>query len=390
MALIDWHAFVDGVRWRLTATGIEIEGSGVERSAGRPVTVTRIWADFGAAINAAAKTHRVPVELIIATIATESSGRADAVRLEPGYVSDEQTPQKMSAGLTQTLLSTARDAMGMSFGRDWLLEPANAVRAGTAYIAQQSRLTDLDPPLVAAAYNAGRLKHQNGAQNRWKLRQFPIGTGDHVDRFVRFFNDAVAVVAGNSQPAAWVIGDLLRGVTARPVTTGSNAGPAGTPRIRWGDKADASVVPQYALGVLTDLLRAAQLSEVLVTSTQRTPKEQAAVMYGNCERYGEEKQYALYGPFGDRVIDVYVTGRQRGDDAATVQAHMTEKIVDLGPQNVSRHTADPRRLAVIDVAPSSVADQAAFRRSVRADSRIKTFLTPPEDPAFHLEIPIVS
>jgi hypothetical protein len=384
MALTDWHAFEDGVRWRLTASGVEVEGSGVERSSGRPVTVTRIWSDHGDAVTTAARRYRVPVELIVATIATESAGRADAVRLEPGYSSDEATPGKVSIGLTQTLLSTARDTMRQSFGRDWLLVPGNAVVAGTSYIAEQSRLTNLDPPLVAAAYNAGRLAYQNGARNRWKLRQYPIGTGDHVDRFVRFVNDAVAVLAGTSPAPVVSLRDLL---TDSPAPARSPQSVNVAPTVRWGDQARPDVVPASALGVLTDVLRAARLRDVLVTSTQRTPKEQAAVMYANCESYGVAQQKDLYGPYGDQVIDVYASGKQAGDSGTLIQAHMTEKIVDLGPQRVSRHTADPRKLAVIDVAPSSVTDRAAFERAVNAEPRVKTFLLPPKDPAYHLEIP---
>ena len=37
------RAFAGGVRWKLTEEGLEIEGSGIERSKGSPQTVTRIW-----------------------------------------------------------------------------------------------------------------------------------------------------------------------------------------------------------------------------------------------------------------------------------------------------------------------------------------------------------
>ncbi len=195
MRLYQFHGFGPGVRWRLTASGVEIEGSGTERTRGAPATVSHVWDEFAGEIDRAAHDYRVPVPLIIATICTESGGKADAVRLEPGYVSDEITPRKVSAGLMQTLLSTARSTMKMTFGRDWLLDPGNSIRAGASYIAEQSSVTQLDPPLVAAAYNAGGLYQQDGTQNRWKLRQYPIGTGTHVDRFVKFYNDALAVLA---------------------------------------------------------------------------------------------------------------------------------------------------------------------------------------------------
>jgi Transglycosylase SLT domain len=127
MSLQEFHrAFPGGVRWRLTAAGVDVEGSGVERTTGAPATVTRIWDTWSREINATARARRVPCALIVATIATESGGKADAVRLEPGYRSDEDTPHKVSPGLMQTLISTAREAMLLSCDRTWLLEPANS------------------------------------------------------------------------------------------------------------------------------------------------------------------------------------------------------------------------------------------------------------------------
>ncbi|MND09835.1 hypothetical protein D3C83_334710 [compost metagenome] len=54
---------------------------------------------------------------------------------------------------------------------------------------------------------------------------------------------------------------------------------------------------------------------------------------------------------------------------------------------MSRHAADPRVLNVFDVAPSSVANRAAFEQAVRAEPRVAKFLVPPKDPGYHLEIP---
>src|SRR3954453_3004322 len=163
--LSEYHGFEDSVRWRVVAAGVEIDGTGLQRTKGTPSTGTRVWESYGDAINRTARARRVPCELIVATICTESSGRADAVRLEPGYVSDEQTPNRVSPGLMQTLISTAREALQMSVDRPWLLDPGNAIEAGTTYIAGQARETALAPPLVAAAYNAGRLKYQCGREN---------------------------------------------------------------------------------------------------------------------------------------------------------------------------------------------------------------------------------
>ena len=184
------HNFNGGVRWRLAPDGIRIAGAAPETTRGAPQTVARVWRDFGRSIKLWGGRFDVPVELIVATICTESRGNSAAVREEPGYVSDEQTPDRVSPGLMQTLISTAREAVGdTTIDRAWLLEADNSIRAGTAYIDRQRRKTKLDPPKVACAYNAGRVIANNGVGNRWKMRQFPIGTGKHADRFVEWFND---------------------------------------------------------------------------------------------------------------------------------------------------------------------------------------------------------
>ncbi|HYR11863.1 MAG TPA: transglycosylase SLT domain-containing protein [Longimicrobium sp.] len=397
-SLREWHGYEESVRWRLVPEGVEIEGSGVERTRGRPTTVTRVWDTFGDAIDAVARARQVPVPTIIATICTESGGNPEAVRLEPGYRSDEETPHRISVGLTQTLLSTAGETLGRPVDRDWLRVPRNAIDAGTAYIARQARTTRLDPPLVAAAYNAGRLAYNPGERNRWKLRQYPIGTGAHCDRFVRFYNDAVFMLASHSRSPAVGHQTLLEGMEPvrssappprpAPANTPAGAAPApGDPRVDFGTNADPDAVTAYSRRVLGDILKASGLRRCLVSSTSRNPAEQARVMYDNLERHGVRHQKALYGRGGDAVIDVYAERKGAGDSSAQIRAAMERKIIAIGPTRVSRHASDPGVLNVFDVAPSSITDRPAFESAVRAESRVQLFLKPPGDPGYHLEIP---
>ena len=137
----------------------------------------------------------------MATIATESSGDATAIRFEPRYKSDEATPDQVSPGLMQTLISTARSALGNNaINRSWLLQPDNSIQAGTAYILKQSQHTGFDPPVVACCYNAGSVLPNDSPKNRWRMQQYPIGTSEHCDRFVKWFNDCVTVFAGLTNP----------------------------------------------------------------------------------------------------------------------------------------------------------------------------------------------
>lgn len=194
-------------RWRLSAAGVVVEGeTGARRSAGQPRTVAACWALHRAALEAAAQRFLVPVELLVATACTESGGRADAVREEPGFTDDVGTPHRVSPGVMQTLISTAREALGdRTLDRARLLDPMVSAMAGAAYIRRQARAarlpTGYDPPLVGIAYNAGSLRPTRDATDPWGLVQTRRGSGAwHADSFSAFFGDALAVL--RDQPPA--------------------------------------------------------------------------------------------------------------------------------------------------------------------------------------------
>lgn len=193
------HRHFGPLSWQLTSKGVSINGLSPRGTTGVPATVRRVWSWFGDEIRMAAGRYDVPVELLIAIICTESAGGqtdydtvCKARRNEPGWVSDEGTPSRVSIGVMQTLISTARTATGLlSLSAEDLMDPAVSIEAGAAVVAQARHLTNYDPPLVAAAYNAGGLYVDAEPANRWQLRCFPLGTGAYIDRFVSWFNDAM-------------------------------------------------------------------------------------------------------------------------------------------------------------------------------------------------------
>ncbi len=203
-------AFSDGIKWRLVEDGVEIKGSGIERTTGKPATVTKIWENRNQEINKWANEFQVPCELIIATIATESGNNEKARREEPGFISDEKTPHRVSVGLMQTLLSTAASVLGKEYvTAKWLEKPSNSIQAGAGYITQQAKKTNLDPPKVACAYNAGGIYHNQGEKNRWKMRQYPLGTSHHCDRFIKWYNDAVFMIEKHDIKSLFSHNDFL-------------------------------------------------------------------------------------------------------------------------------------------------------------------------------------
>ncbi|HEY4081011.1 MAG TPA: transglycosylase SLT domain-containing protein [Burkholderiaceae bacterium] len=179
--LLASHNFNDGVSWQLTPRGVMVAGD-LPRTGGQPVTATKVWAQYGAQICQSAIDYQVPVELIVATICTESHGNPAAIRVEP----DGRT----SVGLMQTLIGTAQYVMrDQSIDADGLRDPTRSIEAGTACIANERRNSGFDPPLVAAIYNAGSLRQ--AFDNRWRFAQY-VGPQTHVDSYVAWFNDCFA------------------------------------------------------------------------------------------------------------------------------------------------------------------------------------------------------
>ena len=157
--------------------------------------------------------------------------------------------------------------------------------------------------------------------------------------------------------------------------------------IKFGTNAKPESVTALSLQVLEDILAAAGLSSCIISSTARSPADQARVMFNNIVATSVAAQKKLYAAAGDLVIDEYLKAKAAGKTPTEIRAAMEAKINELGPTKVSHHAADPNILCVFDVAPSSIANKAAFERAVRKDKRVSKFLLPPDDPGYHLEIP---
>lgn len=197
------------------------------------------------------------------------------------------------------------------------------------------------------------------------------------------FQSDIGTDGGNSSNSAVL--KLLQELVKSATPSG---GTADTPiSISYDSTANKDSVSDYTVGVLKDILRAAKLSSAIISSTTRTPSEQARVMYNNIEAHSVDQQKGLYANAGDQVIDVYVKGKADGKSKDEIISSMEAKIIELGPTTVSKHCADTSELNVIDVRPSSIANHTAFEKAVEEDTRVSKFLKPPSDPAYHLEVP---
>lgn len=229
----EWRQYHGGRRWRALPDGrIEVEGQGAITSGGQPMTARAFLLEYGAEAHEAARRFGIPVPWIVGMASieavrlkaqpksqtwnwsrmaafldlclkgrgwralallgfdprhTRNAFRMDPVslRMEPGYVSPEDTPGRVSAGLMQTLVTTARqmahkhelhplslegERREVTLGD--LLCPRLSLLYGTAYMAHEMeqaagaipRLLDGGKPgrgcdfvLLTGAYNAGRI-----------------------------------------------------------------------------------------------------------------------------------------------------------------------------------------------------------------------------------------
>jgi hypothetical protein len=148
------------------------------------------WRRYGHLISAAAVRHGVPAEVILASIVDESGGKAHAVATNPGYVSDATTPSKVSLGLGQMLLSTARKiAPEKRLDRAAMFDPATAIDLVARYHARFYRATGFDPRLVAWTYLAGSAPSLRAGE-RWYPRN-----QRHAARYTAVFEASVAHLA---------------------------------------------------------------------------------------------------------------------------------------------------------------------------------------------------
>lgn len=105
-----------------------------------------------------------------------------------------------------------------------------------------------------------------------------------------------------------------------------------------GVKTSKQKVSEYAKNVVRMALKESGMSSAAITSTIRTPKEQASIMLRNAKK-NYQKQLALYGRNGDSVLKVYNANKKLSDD--DIIDLMVEKIEELEKQGkiVSRHCA---------------------------------------------------
>ena len=171
-------------------------------------------------------------------------------------------------------------------------------------------------------------------------------------------------------------------------------------RVTYGANANAAVVSAAMVDVVRDGQRAAGQSTATISSTSRTPPDQARAMFQNLTNPARtiaqnvQIQRALYGTAGDRVIDVFVvetadmTRDQIVANSAAIRAAMAADITaNIQAWSESGHLANPNILSVVDVwaAVFTAQNGALFVASV--EPRVTRFFDERDaNGCYHLEL----
>ena len=176
-------------------------------------------------------------------------------------------------------------------------------------------------------------------------------------------------------------------------------------KIKLASNVKQSHVTDKSANVIASNMDASGNKSVKITSAFREPAKQANAMFNNIESKGVESQKRLYGSNGDQVIEVYENAHTVENIASetitaltgvsvnvefsdtAIKSMMTNKINELGPGNVSKHSSNPNVLNVIDISPRSVKNLSSLTKSFQNDSNVSKVIPVGNDPALHIEIP---
>jgi len=180
-----WRQFKDGRRWRLDRTGyVVLEGG--QRPLGARTFVRACFERYGNRFRHWVSVYGKGIKIahLIAVAVTETGCPSGRIAT---------SVDGKSSGLMQVTGTTCRHLLRYlgrpaTTGKACMNRMAEdhdfSIELAAAYITHPDHLelSHLDPPKIAAVYNAGGLYYD--PRNPWRLRS----TGNHIDRFVSAYN----------------------------------------------------------------------------------------------------------------------------------------------------------------------------------------------------------
>jgi peptidoglycan hydrolase-like protein with peptidoglycan-binding domain len=115
------------------------------------------------------------------------------------------------------------------------------------------------------------------------------------------------------------------------------------------------IVSQYSISVIKQALINANMTQAVITSTIRTPSEQANIMYEQAKK-NLTAQFRLYGTTGDEVLKVYKNNAKKTkQEVVTLMKTKIENLLKQG-RRTSKHVVTEtqhRSLNIIDIGVNS-------------------------------------
>lgn len=228
-----WHRHKGAAGWRILDDGrivleqgkqhvslgarhlYYLDSDGAIRTRGAPATARTLLDEYGDRIEEAACAWQLPTSWVAAMVTIEAGRVPGTLSFDPISLADEDVrqgpqetpfhdyrarPHRVSAGLMQTLLSTAQQMLS-TYGAPFtpsgprgaldlcdLTIPERSLWLGAAYMRHQADKFGDDPLLLVGSYNAGKLAETD--KNPWNLRTFGR---DRVAKFAAYHNDILAV-----------------------------------------------------------------------------------------------------------------------------------------------------------------------------------------------------
>ena len=149
-------------------------------------------------------------------------------------------------------------------------------------------------------------------------------------------------------------------------------------------RAGVGRLPEAIEATLTEIMKSSGATKITVTSASRTTDQQVVEMYNLIEQNGVTSAKSLYGPEGNRVIDIYKVNRDKNKNESEIKVAMKEELVKQLPSAIENnrlmHVGREAQFIVFDISQRSFIPSgklSAFEtlcKRYESDCRIHRFL----------------
>ncbi len=151
-----------------------------------------------------------------------------------------------------------------------------------------------------------------------------------------------------------------------------------------GETAVETALSVKTKNILKEVGKLSKNMDIFISSTARTPYDQARIMFDNCARTGAPAQKDIYQNAGDKIIDVYSDGISNKKSREEIIKLMESKINEIGPSSVSKHLADPEVMNTFDVLQSKLTNKINFKSEMEKIEELDKILD--ENGCYHIQI----